>query len=178
MNVYKLVEIEPKFSTLSDLKDDFKTRFVSNTYINQTLINKPYIPNTYGLIFYTTCLTTQDPTIKNHAFDIPTPTIDMYLKFPISNSEFQSTHEKLTFSPNYFLSSRDTDDSISSNTNESLCALVCQSSISTSCHTNKSFVSRACSKIHQIYENISSLGKPKYLKNDNKNKNHGIRVCY
>lgn len=99
------------FSTLNDLKYDFKSWFVSSMYINQTLIHKHYITNPDGITICTTFLNTSDLSVGNVDFDIPTPTTDMYLKFPISNGEFQSTHEIISISTNYTISNSDTDDS-------------------------------------------------------------------
>lgn len=85
VKVYKQIETESVFSTLSDLEDDFKSRFVSNTHINQTLKDKHCITNPDGLAICTTRLIALDPTIRNPSFDIPTLTTEMHLKFTISN---------------------------------------------------------------------------------------------
>lgn len=101
----------------------------------------------------------------------------MYLKFPISNGEFHSTHETLSASPNCTVRGHVTYD-FSSNTKESSCTSACRPFISTPCHDNRSFVAKAFSKIHKIQENISTPWKPKCLQNINKSKKHGLRVCY
>lgn len=110
MNNYKQIETEPNFLSLSDPREDFKFKFASNSFINQYLIDKNYTNNIDGVTVYATRLTALDPTIWNLALDIPTPTTKMYLKFPISNGEFHSTHEILSDSLTCTVSSHDTKD--------------------------------------------------------------------
>lgn len=54
VKVYKHVEIEPNFSTLTEIKNDYTSRFVNNIYINQTLVDKHCIINSGGLTMCTT----------------------------------------------------------------------------------------------------------------------------
>lgn len=77
--VYKQIEIEPNFSTIINTEDDFKFRFVYNTYINQNILNKHCITNLDRITVCTTHLTALDPIVINHAFDIPNVTTDIYL---------------------------------------------------------------------------------------------------
>lgn len=63
VEIYKHVETKPNFFTPSELEEDFKSRFVSTTYINQSLIDKHCTTHPDGLTKCTTCLTTLDTTI-------------------------------------------------------------------------------------------------------------------
>lgn len=93
VEIYKQIETKPNFFSHLVILKTILTRFVINTYINQTLIDKHYKTNSDRLTVFTTRLTGLDPTVKNLVFHIPIPTIDMYLNFPISNDDFHSTHE-------------------------------------------------------------------------------------
>lgn len=87
INNYKLIELEHNFCSLSDIWDDFKARFVSNSFIYQSLINENWKTNPDDVTVCTTSLTVLDPTTIN-PFDVPTPTTKTYLQLPISNGEF------------------------------------------------------------------------------------------
>ncbi|CAI9268270.1 unnamed protein product [Lactuca saligna] len=100
VNIYKQIETEPNCLSLSDLREDFKSMFAINSFINHSLTDKNYTTNTDGVTVYTTRLTALDLPDRNLALNIPTPTIEMYLKFPISDGEFHSTHEILSNSCN------------------------------------------------------------------------------
>lgn len=95
-NIFKHIETKSNFSSPNDLKVDFKTRFISHTLINQSLVDKHYTTNSESIIVCTTRLITLDPTSCNPILDIPSPTTEMYLKFPISNGEYHSTHKILS----------------------------------------------------------------------------------
>lgn len=92
VEIYILAETEPNFFTPSELKEDFKSRFISTTYINQPPIDKYCMTSPDSLSKCTTCLTALDSTIKNPTFYILTPRTNIYLKFTISNGKFHSTH--------------------------------------------------------------------------------------
>ena len=119
VNIYKQIEIEENFPSSHDRKEYFRSRFVIHSFINQSLITKHYTTNPNGFTVCTTRITALDPTIKIHAFDIPTPTTGIYLKFPISNGEFHSTHDILNEFLECIVICHDTDNSHSSNTDES-----------------------------------------------------------
>lgn len=135
-------------------------------------MDKHYKTNPYGVIVCTTSLTTLDPTIRIPAFEILILTTKMYLKFLISNGEFHSTNEILCDSLKCTVNHHLTDNSHSYDTDESLCTSVSQAH-STSCQTNKFFVSMTCSKTHKINEMVTTLWKPKVLKSVNKIKTWG-----
>lgn len=88
MEIYKQVETKPNFFTPSELEEGYKSRFVRTTYIYKSLIDEHYTTSLDDLTKCTTCLTVLDPTIMNSTFDIPTPTTDMYLKFPFQMVNF------------------------------------------------------------------------------------------
>lgn len=137
---------------------------MSNSFINQSLIDKRCSTNSGGVTFCTTHLITMDPTIKNLALDVPTPITEMYPKFPISNVEFHSTNEILSDSPNCTICGHDNDDYNSSNIDELLCPSAHQPCTFTYCHTDKSFVSRVLSINQKIYQKVSNNWKTKCWK--------------
>ena len=96
---FEQINSEQNFPTSAELASDFKTRFVSNSFINQNLINKHCVTDPHGLTTCATRLTALDPTIRNHADKYPAPTTECYLKFPISNGEVHSTKENLANFP-------------------------------------------------------------------------------
>ncbi|KAL4573803.1 hypothetical protein LXL04_020621 [Taraxacum kok-saghyz] len=96
---FEQIKTEQNFPTSAELASDFKTRFVSNSSINQNLINKHCVTDPHGFTTCVTRLTALDPTIRNHADKYPVPTTECYLKFPISNGEVHSTKENLANLP-------------------------------------------------------------------------------
>lgn len=64
----------------------------------------------------TTHRTALDPSIRNSVFDIPNLTIEMYLKFSISNGKFLLIHEILSEFPECNVDCHVIDNSHSSDT--------------------------------------------------------------
>lgn len=63
--------------------EDFKTRFIMRSFINQYLIDKHYTTNPQGITVCTTCLTALDPTIYNPIIGIPSLlSLKCILNFP------------------------------------------------------------------------------------------------
>lgn len=119
VNIYKQIETEQNFPSFHDLTEGFNSRFVSYSFIYQSLIDKHCTTSPDSVTICTTHLTTLDPIIINSTFDIPTPTTEMYLRFPISKGEFHSTSEILSEFPKCIVECHDTDNSQPSNTDGS-----------------------------------------------------------
>ena len=96
---FEQIKTEQNFPSSVELKTDFKTRFISSSFINQNLINKHCTTASDGTTTCTSRLTALDPSIRNHSEKYPTPTTETYLKFPISNGEVHSTKEILVHFP-------------------------------------------------------------------------------
>lgn len=124
VNIYKRNETEKNLSYTHDLKEYYKSRFVSHSFIKQSLIDKHYTTNSNSVTVCSTRLNALDPTIRNHTFDIPTPTTEMYLKFSISNGEFHSTYVIVSEFPECTVDCHDIDKSHSSNIDEYLCTSI------------------------------------------------------
>ena len=107
---FEQIETEQNFPTPAELISEFKSRFVSNNFINQNLINKHCVTDSHGVTTCVTRLTALDPTIRNHSDKYPVPTTECYLKFPISNGEIHSTKEVLENFPECSVSSSTTSD--------------------------------------------------------------------
>ncbi|KAL4574212.1 hypothetical protein LXL04_021038 [Taraxacum kok-saghyz] len=100
-----LVEILKIMSIFSD-------KFVSNTFINQSIADKRYILNTDGITTCKTPLTIIDPSLINHECEHENPSTETLLKFPISNGEGHDLKDLLSEFLDCTVSNYDTDHSL------------------------------------------------------------------
>ncbi|CAI9293862.1 unnamed protein product [Lactuca saligna] len=106
---------------MNEMKNNFKNKFVSNSFINQSLIDEYYITNSDGITECNVEITGIHPTSYPAHLVRPTPLTENIIAFPISNGVFHVVHEQLKHfpdcNPSMNESKLDTDSS-SSNTNQ------------------------------------------------------------
>ena len=104
-----VIENEQTFQNSKDFADDFKIRFVSHSFINQTLIDKHCVTNADGVTNCQTKLSALEPSKINPEKEYKAPSTETILKFPISNGEVHATKETLKNFPNCKVSDCDTE---------------------------------------------------------------------
>ena len=180
VEIFKEIEKESNFPSPAELVKDFENKFVCNSFINQSLIDKHCKVNVEGKTVCTTTISAIDPTIKPYDHMYADPTTETLLKFPISNGEFHSVHETLSRFPDCTVSEHDTVHSpVSSDTDESNCSSSCCFTDHSSYTTDHSPPSRTKDRVYKLNE-LSSPWKPKFRKSTHavNKKNHGIKLCY
>ena len=139
---------------MSDLKKNFQTKFVSTSYVNQSLIDKYCVTDSNGNTECNVKITGVDPTSYPSYLERPIPLIENIISFPISNGIFHAVHEQLVHSPECCTSAYspkiDTDISLTSDINLK--------------------TSSSLSNIHKLKNN-----KPKYPQSK---RNSCVRICY
>ena len=88
-------ENEPPLQNPKDFANDFKKRFVSHSFINQSLVDKHCVTSADGITTCQTPLSALDPSKVNPEKEYPAPSTETFLKFPISNGEVHATKEIL-----------------------------------------------------------------------------------
>nr|KAJ0186081.1 hypothetical protein LSAT_V11C900483530 [Lactuca sativa] len=166
--VFKSQEKESKVYSMKEMKNNFKNKFVSNSFINQSLIDEYCTINSDGITECNVEITGIDPTSYPTHLVRPTPLTENIIAFPISNGVFHAVHGQLKHfpdcNPSVNESKSDTDIS-SSNTDQ----IHSDTELSRDSVINK----RTQSSIGESY--ISKCVK---LKNLLTKKNFGTRVCY
>nr|KAJ0217213.1 hypothetical protein LSAT_V11C300138650 [Lactuca sativa] len=167
--VFKSQEKESEFHSMNEMKNNFKNKFVSNSFINQSLIDEYCITNSDGITECNVEITGIDPTSYPAHLVRPTPLTKNIISFPISNGVFHAVHEQLKHFPDCNAivnkSKLDTDDSSSSITDHNL------SDTEFSCDSimNK----RTQSSLGESYKSKCVNSKKLLTK-----RNFGTRVCY
>nr|KAJ0200611.1 hypothetical protein LSAT_V11C600336060 [Lactuca sativa] len=136
---------------MNDMKNNFKNKFVSNSFINQSLIDEYCTINSDGITECNVEITGIDPTSYPAHLVRPTPLIENIIAFPISNGVFHAVHEQLKHfpdcNPSVNESESDTDSS-SPNTDQIL---------------SDTDISRDSKKSHAAQEIISLIRKNETL---------------
>ncbi|TLX65713.1 hypothetical protein E9993_23550, partial [Labilibacter sediminis] len=155
---------------MNELRDNFKNKFISNTFVNQSLIDEYCVTDSNGVTECDIEITGIDPTSYPAHLERPVATAENIIAFPISNGVFHAVHEQLKHYPDCSVSAHksksDTDLKTLHNTDISSCF---DTEISCSSASDK--------------RNQSSIGgsyKTKYVNNRNQTtkKNFDTRVCY
>ncbi|CAI9273887.1 unnamed protein product [Lactuca saligna] len=84
---------------MNELKINFKNKFISNTFINQSLIDEYYVTDSNGVTECDIEITGIDPTSYPAHLVTPTPLTENIIAFPISNGVFHTVHEQLKHFP-------------------------------------------------------------------------------
>ncbi|CAI9289582.1 unnamed protein product [Lactuca saligna] len=103
------------------MKNNFKNKFVSNSFINQSLIDEYCITNSDGITECNVEITGIDPTSYPAHLVRPIPLTENIIAFPISNGVFHAVHEQLKHFPDCNPSvneSKSDTDSLSPNTDQ------------------------------------------------------------
>jgi hypothetical protein len=107
-------ENESIFQDPTKLANDFKKRFISHSFINQSLVDKHCVTNADGITTCQTSLSAIDPSKINPEKDYSDPSTETLLKFPVSNGEVHATKEVLQNHPECRVS--DAEDTSGSDT--------------------------------------------------------------
>jgi len=91
-----------------------KKRFISHSFINQSLVDKHCVTNADGITTCQTSLSAIDPSKINPEKDYSDPSTETLLKFPVSNGEVHATKEVLQNHPECRVS--DAEDTSGSDT--------------------------------------------------------------
>nr|KAJ0204922.1 hypothetical protein LSAT_V11C500296580 [Lactuca sativa] len=165
--VFKSQEKESEVYSMNEMKNNFKNKFVSNSFINQSLIDEYCTINSDGITECNVEITGIDPTSYPEHLVRPTPLTENIIAFPISNGVFHAVHEQLKHfpycNPSVNESTSDTDSS-SPNTDQ----FPSDTELSSDSVINK----RTQGSIGKSY--VSKCVKSKNLLT----KNFGTRVCY
>nr|KAJ0203216.1 hypothetical protein LSAT_V11C500241930 [Lactuca sativa] len=84
---------------MNEMKNNFKNKFVSNSFINQSLIDEYCTINSDGITECNVEITGIDPTSYPAHLVRPTPLTENIIAFPISNGVFPAVHEQLKHFP-------------------------------------------------------------------------------
>ncbi|CAI9298231.1 unnamed protein product [Lactuca saligna] len=84
---------------MNELKDSFKNKFISNTFVNQSLIDEYCVTDSNGVTECNIEITGIDPTSYPAHLERPTPLTENIIAFPISNGVFHAVHEQLKHYP-------------------------------------------------------------------------------
>nr|KAJ0216892.1 hypothetical protein LSAT_V11C300128750 [Lactuca sativa] len=166
--VFESQEKESEVYSMKEMKNNFKNKFVSNSFINQSLIDEYCTINSDGITECNVEITGIDPTSYPTHLVRPTPLTENIIAFPISNGVFHAVHEQLKHFPDCNPSvneSKSDTDITSSNTDQ----IHSDTEPSRDSVINK----RTQSSISESY--ISKGVKSKNLLTK---KNFGTRVCY
>ena len=151
----------------SELVEDFKNRFISNSYLNQDLINKHCVTNSDGVTTCTSKLTGYDPSVHPPCHEYSEPLTETLLAFPISNGEFHSVHEQLTMSPECSVTESKPPSPTESDSDTEI------PHQSPKCSIDTPAGSRTQDRVYQTVKISKSCANPKSFK-----RNHGTRICY
>nr|KAJ0200405.1 hypothetical protein LSAT_V11C600323740 [Lactuca sativa] len=119
--VFKSQEKESEVYSMNEMKNNFKNKFVSNSFINQSLIDEYCTTNSDGITECNVEITGIDPTSYPAHLVRPTPLTENIIAFPISNGVFHAVHEQLKHFPDCNPSvneSKSDTDSSSPNTDQ------------------------------------------------------------
>nr|KAJ0189115.1 hypothetical protein LSAT_V11C800391620 [Lactuca sativa] len=97
--VFKSQEKESEFYSMNEMKNNFKNKFASNSFINQSLMDEYCITNSDGITECNVEITGIDPTSYPAHLVRPTPLTENIIAFPISNGVFRAVHEQLKHFP-------------------------------------------------------------------------------
>ena len=73
VNILKLTKPEENLLNQNDLSSDFKTRFISHSFITQTIVDKHYVSNVDGVTMCKTRLSALDPSKLNPEREYESP---------------------------------------------------------------------------------------------------------
>nr|KAJ0227737.1 hypothetical protein LSAT_V11C100025710 [Lactuca sativa] len=119
--VFKSQEKESEVYSMNEMKNNFKNKFVNNSFINQSLIDEYCITNSDGITECNVEITGIDPTSYPAHLVRPIPLTENIIAFPISNGVFRAVHEQLKHFPDCNPSvneSKSDTDSLSPNTDQ------------------------------------------------------------
>ena len=158
---------ENEFLSPSELVEDFKTRFISHSFLNQELINKHCVTNSEGVTTCKSKLTGYDPSVHPPCHEYSEPTTEVLLAFPISNGEFHSVHEQLNIFPECSVTESETSSPAESDSDSET------SHPSPKCSIDTPSGSRTQDRVYQTVKTPESKTSPKHFK-----RNQGTRICY
>ncbi|TLX68938.1 hypothetical protein E9993_23140, partial [Labilibacter sediminis] len=157
-------ETKTEFPSDDELVKDFKTKFVSNSFINQSLIDSYCVTNPEGVTECKIKITANDHTSYPDYLERLAALIENIIVFPISNGIFHVVHEQLDHYPNCSVSAQqvspniETISPLSPNIETMSPSVPIPSSQNSSCEAYK------------LKKNRSQYMSQK--------KNTGIRICY